>query len=49
MNMIQWKKRQLNKRTYKIETDSKILKPNLWLPKGEHWRGWGMDKLGGWD
>jgi len=27
------------KRTYKTETDSKILKPNLWLPKGKHGAG----------
>ena len=31
----------------KKETDSHILKPNLWLPKWKHWGG--PDKLGGWD
>ena len=26
---------------HKTETDSKISKPNLWLPKGKHWgEGW---------
>ena len=34
------------KKTYKTETDSKILKPNLGLPKGKHRRG--RNKLGGW-
>ena len=29
---------------HKIETDSKILKPNLWLPKGKPWQ---VDKLEG--
>ena len=27
------------KRTYKTETDSKSLKPNLWKPKGKMWKG----------
>ena len=31
---------------HKTETDSKILKPNLWLTKGNTGR---RDKLGGWD
>ena len=30
---------------HKTETESKISKPNLRLPKGKHWR---RDKLGGW-
>ena len=26
---------------HEIETNSKISKPNLWLPKGKHWgEGW---------
>ena len=32
---------------HKAEIDSKILEPNLWLPKEKH--GEGMDKLGDWD
>ena len=37
-----------NEKHYKgaYKTDSKILKPNLWFPKGK--RG-GADKLGNWD
>lgn len=30
----------------KRETDSKIVKPNIRLPKGKHW---GRNKLGSWD
>ena len=32
---------------HKAEIDSKILKPNLWLPKGKG--GGGRVKLGGWN
>ena len=37
---------KLYKRTYRTKTDSKVLKPNLWLPKGKCGR---EDKLGGWE
>ena len=30
---------------HKTETDLKILKPNLWLPREKHWGGV-RDKLG---
>ena len=33
---VESNKNDKNKLIYKIETDSKILKPNLWLPKGKH-------------
>ena len=33
-NLIKLKEKKL---IYKTETDSKILKPNLWLPKQKHW------------
>ena len=31
---------------HKTETDSKILKPNLWLPKGKHWRKGSIRRFG---
>ena len=31
---------------HKTGSDSKISKPNLWLPKGKHWR---RDKMRGCD
>jgi len=34
-----WNLKKLYKRTYKTETDSKISKPNLWLPKGKWGKG----------
>ena len=40
-------KNDINELTYKTETDSHILKTNLWLPKGKE--GWGRDKSGAWD
>ena len=40
-------KNDTNELIYKTETDSKISKINLWLPKGK--RGRGRDKLGAWD
>ena len=36
-----WKLIKMIQRTYEPETQSKILKPNLWLPK-EKWR-WGIN------
>ena len=39
-------KNDINELFYKTETDSQILKSNLWLPKGKHG---GSDKLGDWD
>ena len=41
-----WNLIKMYNRTYKTETDSKISKPNLGLPKGKYG---GRDKLGGWD
>ena len=31
------KKKDTKEFIYKTETDSRILKPNLWLPKGKCW------------
>ena len=39
-------KHDTNEHIYKIETDLRTQKTNLWLPKR---KGKGRDKLGGWD
>ena len=45
-NMWNLTKNDTKELIHKIETDSKILKPNMWLPRGNtEWR----DTLGGWD
>ena len=39
-------KNDTNELICKTETDFRILKTNLWLPKGKRW---GKDKSGTWD
>ena len=46
-NMWTLTKNDAKELSYKTETVSKILKPNLWLSQGKHWRG--RNRLGDWD